>query len=213
MVGDQSHLPKTDWSDPGNPADSSVYERSKMLAERAAWDWQAREGAALELVTVCPGAVRGPVLGREHSASIDIVKRLMDSSLPGLPRFGWSLADVRDIADLHVRALHAPNAAGQRYIESGPFYWMKDVARVLREHVPTVAAKIPKRNLPSWLVRLSSFADPILRERLYELDKRRLVSAEKAKLELGWAPRSNDQMIIETAKSLLAEGLIKRPAA
>ncbi len=202
-----------DWSEPGDPGDSSAYERSKMLAERAAWDWQASEGGALELVTVCPGAVLGPVLGQEHSASIDIVKRLMDGSLPGLPRFGWPLADVRDIADLHVRALHAPHAAGQRYIGAGPFYWMKDVARVLREHIPTMAAKIPKRELPNWLVRLSSLADPALRERLYELDKQRPVSAEKAKHELGWTPRSNDQMITETAKSLLAEGLVKSPAA
>ena len=203
---------EADWSDPSVLADSSAYERSKMIAEQAAWDWHAREGAELDLVTVCPGAVLGPVLGEEHSASIDIVKRLMDGSLPGLPRFGWPLADVRDIADLHLRALRAPAASGQRYLGAGPFYWMKDVARILREHVPQIAAKVPKRDLPNWLVRLSSVFDPVLRDRLYELGKERPVSAEKARRELGWHPRSNQETIVETARSLLAHGIVK-PAA
>lgn len=111
------HEPFTeaDWSDANVTTDSSAYERSKTIAERAAWDWHAREGGALELTTVCPGAVLGPVLGHRYSASIDIVKRLVDKSLPGLPCFGWPIADVRDIADLHIRALITPIAAGQRY--------------------------------------------------------------------------------------------------
>ncbi len=204
---------ESDWSDPVDRTDSSAYERSKMIAERAAWDWHSREGGALELVTVCPGAVIGPVLGADVSASLDIVKTLMDGSLPGLPPFGWPLADVRDIADLHVRALRAPNAAGERFIGAGQFYWMADIARVLRERVPELAGKVPKRRLPSWLVRLSSVFDPAVRGRLFELDKERPVSAEKAKRQLGWTPRSNDDAIIDTARSLLAEGVVKRAAA
>ncbi len=203
---------EVDWSDPGDRTDSSAYERSKMIAERAAWDWHSREAGALELVTVCPGAVLGPVLGGDFSASIDIVKRLIDGSLPGLPHFGWPLADVRDIADLHVRALRAPDAAGQRFIGAGPFYWMEDIARVLRERIPEVAGKVPGRRLPSWLVRLSSVFDPVVRGRLFELDKERPVSAEKAKRELGWVPRSNDEAIIDTARGLLAEGIVQRSA-
>ncbi len=204
---------EADWSDPAVRTDSSAYERSKMIAERAAWDWHAREGGTLELVTICPGVVLGPVLGNKYSVSIDLVKKLMDGSLPGLPRFGWPLVDVRDIADLHVRALHTPRAAGQRYIGAGPFAWMKDVARVLREHVPEIATKVPRRELPNWLVRLSSLVDPVLRDRLYDLDKERPLSAERAKCELGWTPRSNDEMIIDTARSLLAERIIKHAAA
>jgi len=203
---------EADWSDPSDRTDSSAYERSKMIAERAAWDWHSREGGALELVTVCPGAVIGPVLGGDFSASLDIVKKLMDGSLPGLPSFGWPLADVRDIADLHLRALRAPDAAGQRFIGAGRFYWMKDIARVLRERVPEVARKVPERRLPSWLVRLSSMVDPVVRGRLFELDKERPVSAEKAKRQLGWVPRSNDDAIVDTAQSLLAEGVVKRAA-
>ncbi len=203
---------EADWSDSGDRTDSSAYERSKMIAERAAWDWCAREGCALELVTVCPGAVIGPVLGGDLSASIDIIKRLIDGSLPGLPHFGWPLVDVRDIADLHIRALQASNAAGQRYIGAGSFYWMEDIARVLRGGAPEVASKVPTRRLPSWLVRLSARMDPILRERLYELDKERPVSADKAKRELAWVPRSGAEAIVDTARSLLAEGLVGKTA-
>ena len=200
---------EADWSDPADRSDSSAYERSKMIAERAAWDWHSREGGALELVTICPGAVIGPVLGKDFSASLDIVKKLIDGSLPGLPRFGWPLVDVRDIADLHIRAMRASNAAGQRFIGAGPFYWMADIARVLKERVPAVARKVPTRQLPSWLVRLSSIFDPVVRSRLFELDKERAVDADKARRELGWQPRGNDVSIIDTAKSLLAEGIVR----
>ena len=204
---------EADWSDPSDRSDSSAYERSKMIAERAAWDWHSREEAALELVTVCPGAIIGPVLGGDFSASLDLVKKLMDGSLPGLPRIGWPLVDVRDIADLHVRALRVPEAAGQRFIGAGRFYWMEDIARVLRERVPEVAGRVPTRRLPSWLVRLSSVFDPVVRVRLFELGKLRPVTDEKAKRQLGWMPRSNDDAIVDTAKSLLAEGVVKKTTA
>ena len=200
---------EADWSDPADRSDSSAYERSKMIAERAAWDWHAREGGALELVTICPGAVIGPVLGSDFSASIDIVKKLIDGSLPGLPRFGWPLVDVRDIADLHIRAMRASAAAGQRFIGAGSFYWMADIAKVLRERLPEVARKVPRRQLPNWLVRLSSRFDPVIRDRLFELDKERPVSADKAKRELGWSPRGNDQAIVDTAQSLMDEGVVR----
>ena len=199
---------EADWSDAANRADSSAYERSKTLAERAAWDFMAREGGSLELVTVNPGAVLGPVLGRDYSASIEIVKKLLDGSLPGLPRFGWPLVDVRDIADLHYRAMVRPEAAGERFIGAGPFYWMADVARVLRERLPRIARRVPSRNLPNWLVRASSVFDATVRGRLFELGKERPVSSEKARRVLGWSPRSNDDAIVATAESLVAHGLV-----
>lgn len=200
---------EADWSDETNHTDSSAYERSKTIAERAAWDWLEREGGALELVTICPGAVLGPVLGRDFSASIDIVKKMLDGSLPGLPRFGWPLVDARDVADLHVRAMTDPRAAGQRYIAAGPFFWMSDVAQVLRDRLPQLAKRVPRRALPSWLVRISAMFDPVVRDRLFELDKMRPVSMDKARTELGWSPRSNAEAIVATAESLLREGIVK----
>lgn len=207
--GRETPFTETNWSDETNLADSSAYERSKTIAERAAWDWIKREGGALELVTINPGAVLGPVLGRDFSASIDIVKKLMDGSLPGLPRFGWPLVDVRDIADLHCRAMLEAKANGQRYIGAGAFYWMGDVARILRERLPQLARRVPRRALPNWIVRLSALFDPVVRDRLFELGKLRPVSSEKARRELGWSPRSNDDAIVATAESLLSEGVVR----
>lgn len=201
-------LTEADWSDPADRSDSSAYERSKMLAERAAWDWHGAEGGALELSTICPGAVIGPVASRDFSASIEIIRKLLDRSLPGLPRFGFPLVDVRDIADLHVRALRSPAAPGQRYLGAGPFLWMAEIAAILRAEVPELAGRVPGREMPSWLVRLASVFDGTVRGRLFELDKARPVSADKAQRELGWTPRPVAETIVDTARSLAAEGIV-----
>ncbi|MFO1082029.1 MAG: NAD-dependent epimerase/dehydratase family protein [Reyranellaceae bacterium] len=200
---------EADWSDAGNRADTSAYERSKTLAERAAWDWLAREGGSLELVTVCPGAVLGPVAGRDFSASIDIVRKLLDGSLPGLPRMGWPLVDVRDIADLHLRALTTQGVAGRRFIGAGRFFWMADIAGVLRAEVPELARRVPRRVLPDWLLRIAALVDPVVRDRLFELGKPRPVSSDAARRDLGWTQRPYEETIRDTARSLLAQGLVK----
>ena len=205
--GRSTPFTEEDWSDETNTADTSAYERSKTIAERAAWAW-VREKGGIELVTINPGAILGPVLGKDYSASIDIVKKLMDGSLPGTPRFGWPLVDVRDIADLHCRAMVHPQAAGQRFIGAGPFYWMNDIARTLKARVPELARRVPTRRLPDWLLYLLSPFDPVVRERLFELGKERPVSSEKARILLGWSPRSNDDAIVATAESLAALKLV-----
>ncbi len=199
---------EADWTDETNLADTSAYERSKTIAERAAWAWAA-EGRKTELVTVCPGAVLGPVLGRDFSPSLEIVKKLLDGAMPGLPRFGFPLVDVRDIADLHVRAMLAPQAAGQRYIGAGEFYWMADVAAVLKARVPQLAKRVPSRKLPALLVRLAALFDPLVRRTLFELSKHRPVDDTKARTQLGWAPRPISDTIADTANSLAREGLVK----
>lgn len=200
--GRDTPFTEADWSDATNRSDTSAYERSKTIAERAAWDWVAHEGESLELTTVCPGAVLGPVDGPDRSASIGIVAGLLDGSLPGLARFGWPLVDVRDVADLHLRAMVAPGAAGQRYLGAGAFLWMADVARVLRERVPELAGRVPRRRLPNAVVRASALVDPAVRGRLYELGKHRPVTSEKARRELGWTPRPAEQAVVATAETL-----------
>lgn len=201
-------LTEADWSDETNRADTSAYERSKTIAERAAWDFMKREGGSLQLVTVNPGAVLGPLLGKDFSASIEFVKKLIDGSMPGVPRMGLPIVDVRDVADLHVRAMLSPEAAGQRFICASEFSWMSDMAQVLRERVPERASRVPKRTLPNWLVRIAALFDPTVRDRLFELGKERRVSAEKAKRMLGWSPRPNAETIVATAQSLIAEKIV-----
>jgi len=199
---------EADWTDATNRADTSAYERSKTIAERAVRDWMTREGGALELVTVHPGLVLGPVLGNDFSASVEAVKKLLEGSVPGIPRFGWPIVDVRDIADLHLRAMTAHGVAGERFIGAGDFWWMSQMAEVLKRRLGPKAKKVPSMKIPDFVVRISAMFDPVIRDRLFELGKSRPVSHVKATRMLGWAPRANEEAVLATAESLLTEGLI-----
>ena len=199
---------ETYWTNPDHP-DTNAYIRSKAIAERAAWDWLAAEGGALQMASVNPGAVIGPVLGNDFSPSIEIVKKLLEGSLPGLPRFGFPLVDVRDIADLHVRAMTHPAAAGERFLGAGEFWWMSQIAAVLREELGAQARKVPKNELPNWVMRLAANFDPVVRSVAFELGKERGADPTKAKTLLGWAPRPYRDSIVDCARSLLDLGLVK----
>ena len=197
-----------DWTDETNRRDTSPYDRAKTIAERAAWAWLAAEGGGLELAAVNPGLVLGPVLGSDFSASIEAVKKLLDGSIPVLPRFGFNVVDVRDIARLHVLAMTTPEAAGQRFIGSGDFYWMSDVAQILKQGLGDKAKKVPSIPVPDFVARMAALFDPIVRGRLYELGKRRPVSSEKARRMLGWTPRAVTETVLDTARSLQASNLV-----
>ena len=193
---------EADWTDETNRDDTSAYGRSKTIAERAAWAWHKAEGGALELVTVNPALVLGPVLGTDFSASIGAIKMLLNGSIPALPRFGFSLVDVRDIAQLHLLAMTTPSAAGQRFLGSADFYWMKDIAKILKQGLGDKARKVPSISIPDFFVRLFAVFDPVLRTRLFELGKRRSVFSDKARRELGWTTRPVPETILDTARSL-----------
>jgi dihydroflavonol-4-reductase len=206
-VFDESH-----WTDPSHP-DTSPYIRSKAIAERAAWAYMAAEGGPMTMATVNPGAVLGPVLGSDFSASIEIVKKILEGAFPGYPRLGFPLVDVRDIADLHIRAMTHPSAAGERFIGAGEFWWMEDIGRVLKEELGPAARRVPNGRLPSWMVRLMANFDPVTRSVAFELDKARPVTCQKAKTLLGWNPRPYRDTIVDCARSLIDRGLIKGLAA
>jgi len=195
-----------DWSNPD--ADGvSAYTKSKTLAERAAWDFIAREGGGLELSVVNPVGVFGPVLGPDFSTSIELVKRLLEGSIPGLPRVAYGIVDVRDVADLHRRAMSDPAAAGERFLAvAGEFMSVPQIAAVLRERMGDDAKKVPTRVLPNWVVRLVSRFDSSVKQIVPELGKSKQASNAKAKRVLGWAPRSNEDALVASAESLLRLG-------
>jgi dihydroflavonol-4-reductase len=200
---------ETDWTDP-NGADVLPYVKSKTLAERAAWDFVAREGRGLELSVVNPVGVFGPVLGPDYSTSILIVQRLMDGAMPGCPRLYFGAVDVRDVADLHIRAMTAPAAKGERFLAvAGDFVSILDIAKMLKDRLGTSAKRVPTRELPDWLVRVASLFDPAVKQILPELGKRKNATNEKARRVLGWAPRSNEDAVVATAESLIQLGLLK----
>ncbi len=193
-------LTEADWSDPDNPK-LTPYARSKTIAERAAWDLAAERGATERLATVNPGAILGPVLGKGRSYSLQAVERLLQGT-PGIPRIGFSFVDVRDVADLHVRAMTAPEAGGERFVAVAQFLWMADLAAVLRERLGERAAKVPTRNVPNLLVRAMGLFDPGIRSIAGQLGKQTTLSSEKAESVLGWSPRPPEETIVDCAESL-----------
>lgn len=200
---------EANWTNPAGE-DVQPYVKSKTLAERAAWDFLAREGGQLELSVVNPVGVFGPVLGRDYSTSILMVQRLMDGAIPGSPQMYFGVVDVRDVADLHLRAMTNPAAKGERFIAvAGDFMSMVDIARVLKARLGEAAKRVPTRQLPNWLVRLVALRDPAAKQILPELGKRKNATSEKARRVLGWNPRSNEDAIAATGESLVRLGLLK----
>ena len=200
---------ETNWTDL-NGEGLGAYVKSKTIAERAAWDFIAREGGGLELAVVNPVGVFGPVLGPDYSTSILLVQRLMDGAMPGLPRLYFGAVDVRDVADLHLRAMTHPAAKGERFLAvAGDFMSMLDIAKVLKSHMGAAAKRVPTRQLPDWLVRLAALRDPAVKLIVPELGKMKNATNEKAKRVLGWAPRSNEEAFVATAESLVRLGLLK----
>ena len=189
----------------------AAYTKSKTLAERAAWDFIAREGGGLELSVVNPVGVFGPVLGADYATSIQLVQRLMTGSMPGCPRLRFGVVDVRDVVDLHLRAMADPAANGERFLAvAGDFLRVQEMARVLRTRLGDAARKVPTRELPDWLVKLVAMFDPTVRQIVPDLGKYKNASADKARRLLGWSPRSNQDALVATAESLLRLGLLKR---
>jgi len=138
------------------------------------------------------------------------VQRLMDGAMPGVPRLYFGAVDVRDVADLHIRAMTNPAAKGERFLAvAGDFMSILDIAKVLKNRMGASAKRVPTRQLPDWLVRIAALRDPAVRQILPELGKTKNATNEKAKRMLGWAPRSNEEAVVATAESLVRLGLLK----
>lgn len=194
---------ETSWTNL-EASNMSLYVRSKTLAERAAWDFIAVEGGSLELATVNPTGIFGPALDPENASSLDLIRRLLDGSPPATPNLWFGVIDVRDVADLHLRAMTDPDAAGQRYIaSSGNVVSMLDIARVLREQLGPQAAKVPTRALPDWLVRLVGRFNTEVGDVVPLLGQRRNATSVKAQRELGWSARPWRETVVDSARSLL----------
>jgi len=198
-----------DWTNPDG-ADVMPYTKSKTLAERAAWDFIEREGAGLELAVVNPVGVFGPVLGPDYATSIMLVERMLNGALPGVPNMCFGVVDVRDVADLHLRAMADPRAKGERFLAvAGDFMWLIEIARTLKERMGERARRVPTRQLPDWLVRLARFKDESVKQIIPELGKWKNATSEKAQKVLGWSPRSREESVVATAESLVKLGLVK----
>lgn len=204
----KQNFTEADWTNIDS-ADSYAYVKSKTIAERAARDWVAASAPEIEFVTVNPSLVLGPLLAADFSTSLEAIKKLLEGSLPGLPNIGFSVVDVRDVADLHVRCLTEPNMAGERFIAAGPFLWMHQLAAMLKDGLGADAKRVPTRRLPNFLVKLSALFDPLVKQIIGELDNVRDTSAQHAKDVLGWQTRDPKESVLDTARDMIRLGLVK----
>jgi nucleoside-diphosphate-sugar epimerase len=186
------------------------YVKSKTLAEHEAWNFMGRERGGLELAVVNPVGVFGPVLGPDFSTSILIVQRLLEGAVPGCPKIWFGAVDVRDVADLHLRAMTRPEAKGDRFLAvAGDFLSFREIAMVLKARLGEQAKKVPTVQIPNWAVRLVAMRDPAAKQIVPELGRRKNATSEHAQKLLGWTPRSREESIVATAESLLQLGLVK----
>jgi nucleoside-diphosphate-sugar epimerase len=199
---------ESDWTNLANPG-VMPYPRSKTVAERAARDWVAAEGGAMEFASVNPAAVFGPLLSDDLSTSIELVKQLLEGKVPMCPDIGFGIIDVRDVADLHYRALTAPGIRDERYVCSGPFLKMIDVANILTANLGDKAKKVPTRRMPDWLLKLFALFRPELKQLVAELGNVRGGDSNHAMTALGWTMRTPEDAILATANSLIERGIVK----
>jgi nucleoside-diphosphate-sugar epimerase len=180
-----------DWTDPDTPG-LAPYPRSKAIAERAAWDLMERDGGSTELVVVNPTFILGPTLTTELRSSMQLIKAMLDGTMSVVRRQRFGVADVRDVAGLHIRAMAAPEAAGQRFLAlaDGPTLSFLEVAGILRRRLGPLAAHVPTQEAPG--------DDP----------PRLVIHNDRARNELGWRPRAAETTIVDSAESLRDLGLL-----
>ncbi len=203
------HFTEADWT-PDHFPGATPYVRAKTLAERAARAWVAAEGDGLAFCSINPSVVLGPVWGPDHSASVEIVRRLLEGGIPACPDIGFGVVDVRDVADLHLRALTAPGLAGERFIASGRFIKLFELAQLLRRELGADARRVTRWHVPDALVRLAAPFHPQVRAVAGELGAERHASSAHALAVLGWQPRAAEATVLDTARCLLALGLVRR---
>jgi dihydroflavonol-4-reductase len=203
-------LDETIWTDLETP-NLTPYVQSKTIAERAAWELAEERGMRDRITTVNPTVVIGPLLSDDRSASLEVIERLL-KGMPAMPRLGFGFVDVRDVSDLEIRAMTAPDAAGERFIAVNRFLWMSEVAEILRRRLGPRASKVPTRVAPDLLVRAMALFDGGIRSFKSSLGKRTEYETTKAEDRLGWSPRPIEDTIAETGESLIEHGVVEAPA-
>lgn len=199
-----------DWTVLDNPI-VPAYPKSKTIAERAAWDWIAKEGGSMELAVVNPVGIWGPVVGKDASTSVELILRMMNGQLPGIPNVGFGCVDVRDVADLHLMAMTDPKAAGQRFIAVSDegFVWAKDIALKIKARMGDRAKRVPTRVIPDFVLKIAAWFDSAVGLIVPELGKEKNTTNKKAKEMLGWRPRSAEDALVSNAESLYRFGMVK----
>lgn len=199
-----------DWTDPNAPG-IQPYIKSKTVAERTAREWVAANAPDMAFCSINPVAVLGPVASHDFAASIEFVRRFLTGEIPAIPNIGFTTVDVRDVADLHVLALEAApdTIRGERFAAAADFFWMEDMARILRDNLGAAGTKIPTRRMPDFVLKIMALFSSDIRQISGEIGKRKVVSGQHAKDVLGWTTIPGEQTIVDTANSLIQHGIVR----
>ena len=207
-IDSKNHIfTEKDWTDPS--ANNTAYIKSKTLAERTAWDFIEKEGGNMELAVINPVGIFGPVLGKDFSSSIQMVAQLMNGKMPATPKVSFGIVDVRDVADIHIKAMTNPDAKGQRFLATSDVSTsLPKIAKILHSQPDEFSKNVTTKVMPDWLVKILSIFKPELKLISSQLGKVKVLSNEKAKRVLNWQPRSTETIVIETANSLVKFGIV-----
>jgi dihydroflavonol-4-reductase len=193
------------WTDPDAPG-IDTYRRSKTLAERTAWEYINNSDQPTTMTTILPGAVFGPILGTDHLGTAQLIHQLLQGKVAQIPKMGFEVVDVRDIADIHIQAMTQPSARGERFLATGQLMWFPEIARLLRDELGPSAHRVPTRSAPDFVIRLLAIRRPELVAVLPSLGRKNVHTTAKAKTLLGWSPRPASQTILDCARSLIENG-------
>lgn len=193
-----------DWSNLEGPI--GAYEKSKTIAERAAWDLAKEIG--IDLTVINPGLVLGPLIADNAGTSLEAVRRILTGEMPGLPKLGFGMVDVRDVAAAHISAMTAPNAVGNRYPCVADYCWMHEMAAIAKDALGDKGSHIPTRRIPNFAVKLAALFDPTLKLASKGLGVRHLVDTSTTRADLNWQPKSTTQTLVDTADNLIARGVV-----
>jgi len=194
-----------DWTRLDAPI--SGYVESKTRAERLAWELVDGAGRHDDLATINPGAIFGPLLDEDPGTSVGLLKRMFDGSLPAAARISFVVVDVRDVAAAHVAAMTTPGAGGHRYLMGNGTYSLMEIAGMLGRAMPERAGKMPRFEVPDWVVRLVAFVDRDIRGNLGELGALRRIDAAEVVGLLGRPLIAAEEATVASARSLVAQGL------
>lgn len=198
-----------DWSNLAPDSKLNAYYKSKTIAEKSAWDFIRREGGGMELATILPVAVLGPVLGQKAAGSNQLTAMMLSGRVPGFLDLYFPIVDVRDLARAHLLALETPNAAGERFIISNDdSLSMKQVGMIIKHHFGEAAKKIPNRTIPGFIIKFAALFNSVARDTRSDLGVIRKMSSNHARKVLHWKPDySVEETILASAKSILDKNI------
>ena len=191
-----------DWTDVNYPK-LNTYIKSKTLAEKAAWSHltENKKTSNSELVVIAPGGVFGPPLGDDITGeSLSILSKMLDGKIPFVPKTAFPMVDVRDVAQLHVKALKNKTAAGKRFIVSGaePISFV-DAATILKQNgYRGSSTKIA----PAWLLNFMALFDREAKGMLGILDMHLKADNSATIKTFKWNPIPFEKSLIESAAAV-----------